>query len=71
MQFIPTTKDEEKQLFQEMGVANISDLINAIPKHLQIKDDLGIGEPLSEMEIKALLILTIFELYNASPLDLT
>ena len=51
MQFIPATKKEEKQLLQAIEVNNFSELIHIIPKHLRVKTDIGIGEPLSEMEI--------------------
>ena len=57
MQFIPTTKEEEKQLIDQMGVTNFSELINIIPEHLLEKHNLGIGEPLSEMEINKELTL--------------
>ena len=51
MQFIPTTKEEEAQLIQEMGATDFSELVDIIPTHLRSKHNLGIGEPLSEMEI--------------------
>ena len=51
MQFIPATKEEEKQLIREIGVTDFSELVNIIPIHLREKHNLGIGEPLSEMEI--------------------
>ena len=51
MQFIPSTKEEEKQLLQKMDVTNFLDLVNIIPKKLRIRHNLGLGEPLSEMEI--------------------
>lgn len=57
MQFIPATKEEEKQLIREMGVTDFSELVHIIPKHLRVKHDLGIGEPLSEMEINKELML--------------
>ena len=59
MKYIPNTKEEEKQLLQKIGVSNFSDLVDIIPEHLRTKDKLGIGEPLSEMEInKELRILS-------------
>ena len=57
MQFIPTTKEEEKQLIREMGATDFSELVRIIPTHLRVKHDLGIGEPLSEMEINKELTL--------------
>ena len=57
MQFIPATKEEEKLLLREMGMANFSDLVDIIPKHLRPNHTLGIGEPLSELEINKELTL--------------
>ena len=51
MQFIPATKEEEKELLREMGATDFSELTDIIPTHLRAKHDLGIGESLSEMEI--------------------
>ena len=59
MQFIPATKEEEKQLLRASGATDFSELIHIIPKHLQINYNLGIGEPLSEMEIyKEIMLLS-------------
>ena len=52
MHFIPTTPEEEIQLLKGAGVTAFSDLIETIPKKLRLDNDLGIGEPLSEMEIE-------------------
>ena len=52
MHFIPTTPEEEIQLLKGAGVAAFSDLIETIPKKLRLDYDLGLGEPLSEMEIE-------------------
>ena len=52
MHFIPTTPEGEIQLLKGAGVTAFSDLIETIPKKLRLDNDLGIGEPLSEMEIE-------------------
>jgi len=52
MHFIPTTPDEEIQLLKGSGVKTFSDLIETIPKKLRLGKDLGLGEPLSELEIE-------------------
>ena len=52
MHFIPTTPEEEIQLLNGAGVTAFSDLIKTIPKKLRLDNDLGIGKPLSEMEIE-------------------
>ena len=57
MQYIPTTKEEEKLIFREMGVTDFSDLVHIIPEHLRPNHNLGIGKPLSELEINKELTL--------------
>ena len=52
MHFIPTTPEEEIQLLKGAGVATFSDLIETIPKKLRLDYDLGLGDPLTEMEIE-------------------
>ena len=52
MHFIPTTKEEEVQLLKGAAVSNFSELIKIIPQKFRFNTDLGIGLPLSEMEIE-------------------
>jgi len=52
MHFIPTTPQEEVQLLKGAGVSSFSELIDTIPQKLRLKSNLGIDEPLSEMEIE-------------------
>ena len=52
MHFIPTTPEEESQLLKGAGVSDYSELIDIIPQQLRLKENLGIGEPLTEMEIE-------------------
>ena len=51
MHFNPITKTSEKYILKKLNISSFEDLISIIPKHLQIKEDLGIGTPLSELEI--------------------
>ena len=52
MHFIPTTPEEEIQLLKGAGASTFSDLIEIIPKKLRLEHDLGVGDPLSELEIE-------------------
>ena len=52
MHFIPSTIEEEKELLTASGVASFSDLVKIIPPQLRLKKDVGIGRPLSELEIE-------------------
>jgi len=52
MTYFPTTDAEEKELLLASNVKRFSDLINIIPKKFRISNDLGIGKPLSEIEIE-------------------
>ena len=52
MHFIPSTIEEEKELLTASGVASFSDLVKIIPPQLRLKKDVGIGHPLSELEIE-------------------
>jgi len=51
MHYIPTTKNEEKELLSECGVDNFNELIKIIPAKYILKSNLGIGPPLSELDI--------------------
>jgi len=52
MHFIPATPNEEIQLLKGAGVTSFSKLIEIIPEKLRLDHALGIGEPLSELEIE-------------------
>ncbi len=52
MHFIPSTLEEEKVLLTASGCSEFSDLIKIIPSQLRLKKELGIGHPLSELEIE-------------------
>ena len=53
MHFIPSTIEEEKELLTASGCSEFLDLIKIIPSQLRLKKDLGIGHPLSELEIES------------------
>ena len=52
MHFIPSTIEEEKELLTASGAAEFSDLIKIIPSQLRRIKKMGIGHPLSELEIE-------------------
>ncbi len=52
MRYIPNTKKEEKELLSICGVDNFSDLVKIIPSRMKLDKDLGIGPPLSELDIE-------------------
>ena len=52
MQYIPNTKDDENKIFSALGIKDFSELIKIIPSKYKIKGELGIGDPLSELEIE-------------------
>ena len=54
--FNPITKEEEGDLLKSSNVENFSDLIKIIPESLILNKDMGIGNPMSEMEIEQELI---------------
>jgi len=51
MHFIPTTPEEEILLFKKMNISKFSELINIIPESILINNDIGIDNPLSELEV--------------------
>lgn len=52
MHYIPTTEAEEKDILKQSGIENFDELISVIPSHLQIREKIGIGYPLSEIDIE-------------------
>ena len=51
MHYQPTTKIDEKKLLSGSNVSSFNELIDIIPQKFILKNKLGIGDPLSEMEI--------------------
>ena len=56
MKYIPITRTEEKELILACGVDNFSDLVRIIPEKFKIDNGLGIGPPLSELDVQRELI---------------
>ena len=52
MNYIPLTKEEEEYIFKEIGVKDFDSLISIIPENIRCFDDLKIGKPLSELDVK-------------------
>ncbi|MBT5077772.1 MAG: aminomethyl-transferring glycine dehydrogenase subunit GcvPA [Candidatus Marinimicrobia bacterium] len=50
MHYIPCTDEQEKELLGEIGISNFNDLVKIIPENLRLKDDIGVGDALSEFE---------------------
>ena len=55
MSFVGLTRDEERRMLQEIGVARFEDLLAAIPKDVRLEDPPRIPGPLSEIELRRLL----------------
>ncbi|MBT3251022.1 MAG: aminomethyl-transferring glycine dehydrogenase subunit GcvPA [Candidatus Marinimicrobia bacterium] len=51
MRYIPTTENIERDILENMGLDNFDDLIKIVPDKLRSRLDVGIGKPLSEMEL--------------------
>jgi len=49
--FIPNTIDQRKKMLGEIGLNNMNDLFNDLPKECVYKDELGIPNGLSEIEV--------------------
>lgn len=52
MHYIPCTDSQEKELLAKIGISNFEELIDIIPSSLRVKDEIGVGAPLSEIEIE-------------------
>ena len=52
MHYIPCTVDQEKELLSKIGISNFEELIEIIPSNLRVKSEIGVGLPLSELEIE-------------------
>lgn len=52
MHYIPCTDSQEKELLAKIGISNFEELIDIIPSSLRVKEAIGVGAPLSEIEIE-------------------
>ena len=57
MKQFPITTSEEKELLASSGVNKFSELVQIIPSKYQLDGELGIGPPLSELDIERELLL--------------
>jgi glycine dehydrogenase subunit 1 len=55
MPFIPHTEEDIKMMFDTIGITNIDDLFDEIPKHFHVKDLQGLPESMNEIEISRLM----------------
>ena len=52
MHYIPCTDSQEKELLAKIGISSFEELIDIIPSSLRVKEEIGVGAPLSEIEIE-------------------
>ncbi|MGB6128384.1 MAG: aminomethyl-transferring glycine dehydrogenase subunit GcvPA [Psychrilyobacter sp.] len=50
--YIPTTEEDRKEMLDVIGIKNVEELFNDIPKELKPPHKLNICEPMSEIELK-------------------
>lgn len=51
--YIPNTKEQQKEMLKEIGLNNMEDLFAAIPQNVRLNRELDLPAPLSEMELTA------------------
>lgn len=54
--YLPHTDDEVKEMLGAIGVSRLEDLFSSIPQENQLKRDLNLPAPLSEMELRTELL---------------
>ena len=52
MKYIPVTKEQNEEMLKKIGVNSVDELFSVIPDEVLLKEDLNIGEALSEIELK-------------------
>lgn len=50
--FIPNRREHTEEMFRTIGVEGVSDLLKSIPLKYQIKEDLDLPDPASELELQ-------------------
>ena len=50
--YVPSTKEEQKQMLQDIGFQSMDELFASIPDEVLLKEDLNIPEGLTEMEVR-------------------
>lgn len=51
MRYIPNSPGERRSMLADIGLDSIEDLFDQIPEQLKLKEDIGIGNPMSEPEL--------------------
>jgi len=51
MVYIPNTDDDRRRMLEKIGVKSFDDLLQPVPKNLQLKKGLDLPEPISELEL--------------------
>lgn len=52
MSYLFTTADEQRQMLERIGVASVQDLLNQIPRELQLQSPLNLPRALTELELQ-------------------
>ena len=56
MAYLPHKREEREAMLQTIGVKRIDELFSDIPEVLRVKGELGLGAPISEMELRSKLL---------------
>lgn len=56
MEYIPNTKDDQREMLKTIGVASIEALLGDIPSEIRLTRDLKLPAPLSELQLKSELL---------------
>ncbi|MFY9554856.1 MAG: aminomethyl-transferring glycine dehydrogenase subunit GcvPA [Blastocatellia bacterium] len=51
MRYIPNSPGERRSMLEDIGLERIEDLFDQIPEQLKLKEQIGIGEPMSEPDL--------------------
>jgi len=54
--YLPHKREEREAMLQTIGVKRIDELFSDIPEVLRVKGELGLGAPISEMELRSKLL---------------
>jgi len=54
--YLPHKREEREAILQTIGVKGIDELFSDIPEALRVKGELGLGAPISEMELRSKLL---------------
>ncbi len=51
MVYIPNTDDDRRKMLEKIGVKSFDDLLRPVPQNLQLKNELRLPKPISELEL--------------------